>query len=97
MLRYADLELHEASRVVRRAGREVVLSPTEHALLRYLLVNAGRVLSKPQLLHRVWGYDFAGDSGVVESYISYLRRKVDTVEPKLIHTVRGVGYVLRAV
>jgi two-component system OmpR family response regulator len=95
VLRYADLELDEDQHVVRRAGAEVSLSPTEFKLLRHLLSNAGRVLSKPQLLDHVWNYDFGGDAGVVESYISYLRRKIDTVEPKLIHTVRGVGYVLR--
>ena len=96
LLHYADLEMDSDQHVVRRAGREVALSPTEFKLLRYLLSNAGRVLSKPQLLDHVWNYDFGGDAGVVESYISYLRRKIDTVEPKLIHTVRGVGYVLRA-
>ena len=96
LLRYADLELDDDQHVVRRAGVEIALSPTEFKLLRHLLSNAGRVLSKSQLLDHVWKYDFGGDAGVVESYISYLRRKVDTVEPKLIHTVRGVGYVLRS-
>ncbi len=96
VLRYADLEMDEDQHVVRRAGKEVSLSPTEFKLLRHLLSNAGRVQSKPQLLDHVWNYDFGGDAGVVESYISYLRRKIDTVEPKLIHTVRGVGYVLRS-
>jgi two-component system OmpR family response regulator len=95
VLRYADLEMDEDQHVVRRAGREISLSPTEFKLLRHLISNAGRVLSKPQLLDHVWNYDFGGDTGVVESYISYLRRKIDTVDPKLIHTVRGVGYVLR--
>ena len=76
------------------AGREVALSPTEFNLLRYLMVNAGRVLSKAQILDHVWSYDFDGDANIVESYISYLRRKLDEGEP-LIHTVRGVGYVLR--
>jgi two-component system OmpR family response regulator len=95
ILRYADLEMDEDQHVVRRAGHEVALSPTEFKLLRHLLSNAGRVQSKPQLLDHVWNYDFGGDAGVVESYISYLRRKIDNVEPKLIHTVRGVGYVLR--
>ena len=70
------------------------LSPTEFNLLRYLMVNAGRVLSKAQILDHVWSYDFDGDANIVESYISYLRRKIDDGEP-LIHTVRGVGYVLR--
>jgi two-component system, OmpR family, response regulator len=94
-LRYADLELEVDSHEVRRAGRLVQLSPTEFKLLHYLLRNAGRVLSKAQILDQVWHYDFNGEAGVVESYISYLRRKVDDVEPRLIHTVRGVGYVLR--
>ena len=75
----------------RRAGAEVPLSPTEYNLLRYLLVNQGRVLSKAQILDHVWQYDFGGDGGVVETYIGYLRRKVDNVEPQLIHTIRGVG------
>ena len=71
------------------------LSPTEFKLLRYLMTNAGRVLSKAQILDHVWNYDFRGDSSIVESYVSYLRRKVDAVEPRLIHTIRSVGYVLR--
>jgi len=91
----ADLELdHDAHRVTR-AGQLVTLSPTEYKLLRYLLLNAGRVLSRAQILDHVWNYDFDGDASVVETYMSYLRRKIDTVEPKLIHTVRGVGYCLR--
>jgi two-component system, OmpR family, response regulator len=94
-LRYADLELEVDSHEVRRGGRLVQLSPTEFKLLHFLLRNAGRVLSKAQILDQVWHYDFNGEAGVVESYISYLRRKVDDVEPRLIHTVRGVGYVLR--
>jgi two-component system OmpR family response regulator len=94
-LQAADLELDEESHEVWRAGRRVALSPTEFKLLRYLLVNTGRVLSKAQILDHVWQYDFRGDSGIVESYVSYLRRKVDAVEPRLIHTIRGVGYVLR--
>ncbi|MEU5690989.1 response regulator transcription factor [Actinosynnema sp. NPDC020468] len=94
-LSYADLELDVDSHRVRRAGRVVELSPTEFKLLHYLLRNAGRVLSKAQILDQVWHYDFNGEVGVVESYISYLRRKVDDVEPRLIHTVRGIGYVLR--
>ncbi|ETK30848.1 response regulator transcription factor [Microbispora corallina] len=95
-LRVADLELDEDSRQVWRAGRPVRLSPTEFKLLHYFLINQGRVLSKAQILDHVWHYDFGGDRNVVESYVSYLRRKVDTAEPKLIHTLRGVGYVLRA-
>jgi len=94
-LRVADLELDEESHEVWRAGRRVALSPTEFKLLRYLMTNAGRVLSKGQLLDHVWNYDFQGEGGIVESYVSYLRRKIDTVEPRLIHTIRGVGYVLR--
>jgi two-component system OmpR family response regulator len=94
-LTFADLELDEETHEVYRAGRRVALSPTEFKLLRYLMVNANRVLSKAQILDHVWNYDFRGDDNIVESYISYLRRKVDTVEPRLIHTLRGVGYVLR--
>ena len=74
---------------------EVALSPTEYNLLRYLLVNQGRVVSKAQILDHVWDYDFGGDGGVVETYIGYLRRKLDQTEPKLIQTIRGVGYTLR--
>ena len=73
----------------------VELSPTEFNLLRYLMLNAEVVLSKPKILDNVWHYDFGGDGNVVESYISYLRRKIDTGDVPLIHTVRGVGYVLR--
>ena len=94
-LTFADLELDEESHEVRRGGTLVSLSPTEFKLLRYLLLNSGRVLSKAQILDHVWQYDFRGDDSIVESYISYLRRKVDSVEPRLIHTLRGVGYVLR--
>jgi two-component system OmpR family response regulator len=94
-LTFADLELDEETHEVWRAGRPVSLSPTEFKLLRYLMLNAGRVLSKAQILDHVWNYDFRGDDNIVESYISYLRRKIDTVEPRLIHTLRGVGYVLR--
>ena len=93
---FADLEMDEDSHEVRRAGRLVELSPTEFKLLRYLLLNPNRVLSKAQILDHVWDYDFRGESGIVESYISYLRRKVDADAPvPLIHTRRGVGYVLR--
>jgi two-component system OmpR family response regulator len=94
-IRYADLVLDEDAHEVRRAGQLVQLSPTEFNLLRYLMINAEKVVSKAQILERVWNYDFGGDSRIVESYISYLRRKVDTTEPKLIHTVWGAGYVLR--
>jgi len=94
-LRAADLELDEESHEVWRAGQRVQLSPTEFKLLRYLMTNAGRVLSKSQILDYVWNYDFRGDSSIVESYVSYLRRKIDTGEKRLLHTLRGVGYVLR--
>ncbi|CAM05268.1 response regulator transcription factor [Saccharopolyspora erythraea] len=94
-LRYHDLELDEEAYEVRRGGRPVALSPTEFKLLRYLMVNAEKVVSRSQILDRVWNYEFGGDSRVVESYISYLRRKIDSTAPPLIHTIRGVGYVLR--
>nr|WP_207630470.1 MULTISPECIES: response regulator transcription factor [unclassified Actinopolyspora] len=94
-LHYHDLELDEDTYEVRRGGRLVNLSPTEFKLLRYLLINSEKVVSKVQILDRVWNYDFGGDSRIVESYISYLRRKIDTEPPPLIHTIRGVGYMLR--
>jgi two-component system OmpR family response regulator len=92
---FADLELNEATHEVRRAGDLIELSPTEFTLLRYLMINADRVISKAQILDHVWDYDFNGDAGIVETYISYLRKKIDIYEPALIHTVRGVGYRLR--
>ncbi|MGH8976094.1 MAG: response regulator transcription factor [Acidimicrobiia bacterium] len=92
---FADLELDEDTHEVFRAGEPLPMTPTEFKLLRYLMVNARRVLSKAQILDHVWEYDFGGDANVVETYISYLRKKVDRVEPRLIHTVRGVGYTLR--
>ncbi|TDE94171.1 response regulator transcription factor [Occultella glacieicola] len=99
MLRVADLELDEDAHEVRRGGQEIDLSPTEFTLLRYLMLNAGRVLSKSQILDHVWAYNWGGDGAIVESYISYLRRKIDAPfgpdSPALIHTKRGVGYVLR--
>jgi two-component system OmpR family response regulator len=95
-LRCADLELDPDAHRVRRAGEPVHLSPTEYKLLHYLLVNAGRALSRAQILDHVWSYDFDGDSSVVDTYISYLRRKVDAEGTKLIHTIRGVGFSLRA-
>jgi two-component system OmpR family response regulator len=94
-LRFADLEMDEDTHQVRRAGQLVDLSPTEFKLLRYLLLNANRVLSKSQILDHVWQYDFGGDANVVETYISYLRKKIDRLGQPLIHTVRGVGYSLR--
>ncbi len=93
--RCGDLFMDDDAHRVQRAGEDVPLSPTEYNLLRYLLANHGRVLSKAQILDHVWKYDFGGDGGVVETYIGYLRRKVDHVDPKLIHTIRGVGYTLR--
>jgi two-component system, OmpR family, response regulator len=92
---FHDLEMDEDSHEVRRAGKLIDLSPTEFKLLRYLMLNPNRVLSKAQILDHVWAYDFNGEAGIVESYISYLRRKIDAIDPPLIHTRRGVGYVLR--
>jgi two-component system, OmpR family, response regulator len=94
-LRFADIEMDQATHEVWRGGERVELTPTEFNLLRFLLANPRRVLSKAQILDHVWNYDFGGDSSIVETYISYLRRKVDAREPHLIHTVRGVGYALR--
>jgi two-component system OmpR family response regulator len=94
-LAFADLELDDDAHEVRRAGELIELTPTEYRLLRYLLANAGRVLTRNQILDHVWDYDFGGEASVLETYISYLRRKVDRIDPPLIQTVRGVGYVLR--
>ncbi len=94
-LTFADLELNEDTREVWRGAEAIELTATEFKLLRYLMLNARRVLSKAQILDHVWQYDFGGDANVVETYISYLRKKVDKIEPRLIHTVRGVGYTLR--
>ncbi len=96
VLRIADLELDENSHEVTRAGTEVHLTATEFELLRYLMRNERVVLSKAQILDRVWKYDFQGQSNIVELYIGYLRKKVDAVDPKLIHTIRGAGYVIKA-
>lgn len=95
VLRYADLELDEDSRDVRRGGRLVELTATEYKLLHYLMVNAARVLTKEQILEHVWEYTFASSPSVLETYISYLRHKLDVEAPPLIQTVRGVGYTLR--
>jgi two-component system OmpR family response regulator len=95
-LKFGDLEMDEDTHEVWRGGHSVELTATEFNLLRFLLANPRRVVSKSQILDHVWNYDFGGDSSVVETYISYLRKKVDAHEPHLIHTVRGVGYVLRA-
>ena len=94
-LRAADLELDEEHWTVQRAGVPVELSPTEFRLLAYLMRNQGRMLTRQQLLENVWGWEFAGQSQVVETYVSYLRRKLDPLGPPLIHTQRGVGYSLR--
>ena len=95
VLRCGDLVMDDDAHRVMRGGDVVDLSPTEFNLLRYLLVNRGRVLSKAQILDHVWHYDYGGDGGVVETYVGYLRKKVDNREPKLLHTIRGVGYTLR--
>ena len=95
LLTYADLSIDEDAHRVRRAGRLIALSPTEYRLLLYLMLNAGRVVSKAQILDRVWHYDFGGDAAVVEKFVSTLRRKIDFVDPPLLQTVRGFGYVLR--
>jgi two-component system OmpR family response regulator len=94
-LSYADLEMDEETRDVWRGGRLIELTPTEFKLLHYLLANARRVLTRDQILEHVWDYTFAGNASVLETYISYLRHKVDETDPPLIHTVRGVGYSLR--
>ena len=97
LLRYEDLVMDEDAHEVHRAGTPIELTPTEFSLLRYLMLNSGRVVSKSQILDHVWHYDFGGDGAVVESYISYLRRKVDApFDVPLIRTVRGVGYSLRS-
>ncbi len=108
ILRYKDLELNEDTYEVRRAGHDIELSPTEFKLLRYLMINAERVVSKMQILDHVWDYDWEGEISIVESYISYLRRKIDSAKAlgitdpaeaqkivPLIHTKRGIGYVMR--
>jgi two-component system OmpR family response regulator len=94
-LAFADLEMDEDAHEVRRGVRTLELTATEFNLLRFLMMNPRRVLSKAQILDHVWHYDFRGEANVVETYISYLRKKVDATAPPLIHTVRGVGYVLR--
>ncbi len=96
MLRVADLELDEDHWMVRRAGIPVELSPTEFRLLAYLMRNQGLMLTRKQLLENVWGWEYAGQSQVLETYVSYLRRKLDPLGPPLIHTQRGVGYSLRS-
>jgi two-component system OmpR family response regulator len=95
LLVVGDLELDEDSHEVRRAGEEISLTATEFELLRFLMRNPKRVLSKAQILDRVWNYDFGGQANVVELYISYLRKKIDAGHAPMIHTMRGVGYVLK--
>ena len=94
-LAFEDLELDDDTREVTRDGRPIDLTATEYRLLRYLMLNPRRVLTRAQILDHVWDYDFGGDARVLEPYISYLRKKVDAEGPPLIHTVRGVGYSLR--
>ena len=94
-LTFEDIELDEDAHEVTRAGRNVELTATEYRLLRYLMLNPRRVLTRSQLLEHVWEYDFGGDARVLETYVSYLRKKLDAHGPSLIHTVRGVGYALR--
>ncbi len=94
-LRFSDLSLDEETREVRRGDELIELTATEYRLLHYLLLNARRVLTRTQILDQVWEYDFAGNASVLETYISYLRHKIDSGRPPLIHTVRGVGYSLR--
>jgi len=94
-LRFEDLEMNEDSHEVRRAGQVIDLTTTEYRLLRVLLNNAQRVLTRAQIIEHVWEYDFDGEAGVLDTYISYLRKKIDLFDPPLIQTVRGIGYVLR--
>lgn len=94
-LQVADLILDDDAHLVQRDGEVVHLTPTEYKLCRLLMTNAGRVLSRAQILDHVWDYDFDGESAIVETFVSSLRKKVDQVEPHLIHTVRGIGYSLR--
>ncbi len=95
VLSFADVELDQDSYEVRRSGHLVDLSPTEFRLLRYLMLNPGRVLTRPQILDHVWDYDFGGSSTVVATYVGYLRRKLARHGPEVIHTQRGIGYILR--
>jgi two-component system response regulator TrcR len=95
VLKVGDLTLDAASREVTRGGKPVLLSTTEFELLRYLMRNPRRALNRTEILDRVWNYDFAGRTSIVDLYISYLRKKIDVDNEPMIHTVRGVGYVLR--
>lgn len=94
-LTFADLELDEETREVSRGGRPIELTATEYRLLHYFMANPRRVLTRAQLLEHVWSYDFTGDARVLETYVSYLRKKIDAEGPPLLHTIRGVGYSLR--
>ncbi|HXD61360.1 MAG TPA: response regulator transcription factor, partial [Lacisediminihabitans sp.] len=96
ILRVGNLTLDEESYEVRRGDRPIELTATEFELLRFLMRNPRRVMSKSQILDRVWSYDFGGRSSIVEIYISYLRKKIDSGETPMIHTVRGVGYLIKA-
>ncbi|NNG35324.1 response regulator transcription factor [Nakamurella aerolata] len=95
LVQVGDLTLDEDSREVHRGGQLIALTATEFELLRYLMLNAKRVLSKAQILDRVWNYDFGGQANIVELYISYLRKKIDAGREPMIHTMRGFGYVLK--
>jgi two-component system OmpR family response regulator len=95
VLRCADLELDTAAHRVTRGGIDIDLSPTEYKLAHLLIANVGRVMTRTQILDHVWEYDFDGDSSIVDTYVSYLRKKLDSAEPKLIHTIRGVGFCMR--
>jgi two-component system OmpR family response regulator len=95
LLSIGDLEINEETREVRRGARSIELTPTEYRLLHYLVSNQRTVLSKVQLLEHIWEYDFDANASVLETYISYLRKKIDVEEPKLIHTIRGIGYSVR--
>lgn len=95
VLRFADVELDENAHEVRRAGNSIQLTATEFNVLRFFMLNPRQVLSKAQILDNVWHYDFGGDGNVVETYVGYLRRKLDAYGPPLIHTIRLVGYILR--
>lgn len=94
-LQFGDLMLDRGMHQVMRGDLEIDLTPTEFNLLAYLMENSNVVLSKAQILSKVWGYDFEGSDGVVESYVSFLRRKIDFIDPPLLHTIRGIGYSLR--
>jgi two-component system OmpR family response regulator len=95
VLAVADITLDEDTFEVHKAGKPIELSATEFKVLRYFMRNPGRVLSKVQILEHVWPYEFRGDTNIVESYVSHLRRKIDTTQPRLLHTLRGMGYAMR--